>query len=204
MTKKEKAIEQAIISLLEFWKQRFPELDEWHESWLRKHSEVLFIKTGKALFYQYQEQENCYIVTNGLLVKEQNCDKKIGKQILSFAFPIMALFTTRHPYSNNSALEDIRSLRPSVIISIANKYIKPYRPQDAGIETLMNIFIHKKKSQKDMLHHLVLQDPPIQRCLDFAAELPEIYWNLSCTEQAAAMNVSLNTAKRARKKLMDG
>lgn len=90
MTKKEQAIEQAFQSLLQFWKQRFPELDEWHENWLRIHAEVLFIKTGKVLFYEQQEQEKCYIVTTGLLVKEQDCEKKIDKQILSFAYPIMA------------------------------------------------------------------------------------------------------------------
>lgn len=187
--------------LWHYWQQRHAKLDHSHEAWLRQHAQVKSLKKGEVVHYENQEQEYCYIVVEGLLIKEQYCSITDKRQILSIARPKMAFFSTRHPYSQTTTLGDIRALRISLIIQIPYHAIQPYRPQDAGIETLMNIFIHKKKYQQDILHQLLFVQPLQQRCLKLAEVLPDLYWSLTLQEQADLLNVSHSTAKRARSQL---
>ncbi|MBB2951554.1 Crp/Fnr family transcriptional regulator [Sphingobacterium sp. JUb56] len=181
-----------------YWEKIYPPLEDFHRNWLAKHAQILRVKKGQVLYESDDQQENLYIVLRGLLVKERYTTCNNNKQILTVALPNMGFFTTMHYYSKSPALGDIVAVRPGIVLQIPYKKIKPYRNNDKGIDTLLQLLMHKKKYQ---LEHLRAMDGitlVTDRLFYVADNLPNLYRNLSRQELARLLLTSESSIYRAK------
>lgn len=181
-----------------YWEKIYPPLEDFHRNWLEKNAQILRVKKGQVLYESDDQQENLYIVLRGLLVKERYTACNDSKQILTVALPNMGFFTTMHYYSQSPALGDIVAVRPGIVLQIPYKKIKPYRNNDKGIDTLLQLLMHKKKYQ---LEHLRAMDGitlVTDRLFYVADNLPDLYRNLSRQELAKLLLSSESSIYRAK------
>ncbi|MCS3556203.1 MULTISPECIES: Crp/Fnr family transcriptional regulator [unclassified Sphingobacterium] len=182
-----------------YWEKIYPPLEDFHRNWLAKNAQILRVKKGQVLYESDDQQENLYIVLRGLLVKERYTSCSDNKQILTVALPNMGFFTTMHYYSKSPALGDIVAVRPGIVLQIPYKKIKPYRNNDKGIDTLLQLLMHKKKYQ---LEHLRAMDGitlTTDRLFYLADNLPDLYRNLSRQELARLILASESSIYRANR-----
>lgn len=185
-----------------YWKKIYPPMEDFHRNWLEKNAQMLRVKKGQVLYESDDQQENLYIVLRGLLVKERYTACNDNKQILTVALPNMGFFTTMHYYSQSPALGDIVAVRPGIVLQIPYKKIKPYRNNDQGIDTLMQLLINKKKYQLDHLRVMDGINLATDRLFYLADNLPYIYRDLAQNELARLLHVSKSSIYRAKKKLV--
>lgn len=190
---------EALQSFCSYWKKIFPSLEDFHKNWLKKNAQILRVKKGQVLYKSDDQQENLYIVLRGLLVKERYTGCTEQKQILTVALPNMGFFTTMHCYSQSPALGDIVAIRPGMILQIPYKKIKPYRSNDKGIDTLLQLFMNKKKSQLDHFRAMDGITKATDRLFYLADNLPDLYRNLSRQELARLLLKSESSIYRAKK-----
>lgn len=181
-----------------YWEKIYPPLEDFHRNWLEKNAQILRVKKGQVLYESDDQQENLYIVLRGLLVKERYTACNDSKQILTVALPNMGFFTTMHYYSQSPALGDIVAVRPGIVLQIPYRKIKPYRNNDKGIDTLLQLLMHKKKYQ---LEHLRAMDGitlVTDRLFYLADNLPDLYRNLNRQELAKLLLTSESSIYRAK------
>lgn len=181
-----------------YWEKIYPSLEDFHRNWLEKNAQILRVKKGQVLYKSDDQQENLYIVLRGLLVKERYTSCTESKQILTVALPNMGFFTTMHYYSQSPALGDIVAVRPGIILQIPYKKIKPYRNNDKGIDTLMQLLMHKKKYQLDHLRAMDGITLVTDRLFYVADNLSDLYRNLSRQELARLILTSESSIYRAK------
>lgn len=189
---------EALQDFYTYWEKIYPPLEDFHRNWLAKNAQILRVKKGQVLYESDDQQENLYIVLRGLLVKERYTACNDNKQILTVALPNMGFFTTMHYYSKSPALGDIVAVRPGIVLQIPYKKIKPYRNNDKGIDTLLQLLMHKKKYQ---LEHLRAMDGitlVTDRLFYVADNLPDLYRNLSRQELAKLLLTSESSIYRAK------
>ncbi|MGA6117032.1 Crp/Fnr family transcriptional regulator [Sphingobacterium anhuiense] len=189
---------EALQDFYTYWEKIYPPLEDFHRNWLAKNAQILRVKKGQVLYESDDQQENLYIVLRGLLVKERYTACNDNKQILTVALPNMGFFTTMHYYSKSPALGDIVAVRPGIVLQIHYKKIKPYRNNDTGIDTLLQLLMHKKKYQ---LEHLRAMDGitlVTDRLFYVADNLPDLYRNLSRQELAKLLLTSESSIYRAK------
>ncbi|MFD2902512.1 Crp/Fnr family transcriptional regulator [Sphingobacterium anhuiense] len=181
-----------------YWEKIYPPLEDFHRNWLEKNAQILRVKKGQVLYESDDQQENLYIVLRGLLVKERYTACNDSKQILTVALPNMGFFTTMHYYSQSPALGDIVAVRPGIVLQIPYRKIKPYRNNDKGIDTLLQLLMYKKKYQ---LEHLRAMDGitlVTDRLFYLADNLPDLYRNLNRQELARLLLTSESSIYRAK------
>ncbi|MEN5054536.1 Crp/Fnr family transcriptional regulator [Sphingobacterium kitahiroshimense] len=181
-----------------YWEKIYPPLEDFHRNWLAKNAQILRVKKGQVLYESDHQQENLYIVLRGLLVKERYTICNNNKQILTVALPNMGFFTTMHYYSHSPALGDIVAVRPGIVLQIPYKKIKPYRNNDKGIDTLLQLLMHKKKYQLDHLRAMDGITLATDRLFYLADNLPDLYRNLSRQELARLLLTSESSIYRAK------
>lgn len=195
---------EALQSFYDYWKKVYLPLEDFHWEWLNKNGQILRVKNKQVLFKPDDPQENLYIVLRGLLIKEHDSTATDQKQILTVALPNMGFFTTMHYYSQSPALGDIVAIRPGIVLQIPYKNIKPYLHQDQGIDTLLQLFMHKKKYQLDHLRYLDTLALSTNRLYYLEEHLPMLYRNLTRRELASLLLMSASTLYRASRKLAKG
>ncbi|KKX47299.1 hypothetical protein L950_0227240 [Sphingobacterium sp. IITKGP-BTPF85] len=107
-----------------------------------------------------------------------------------------------HYYSQSPALGDIVAIKPGIVLQIPYKKIKSYRNNDKGIDTLLQLLIHKKKYQLDHFRVMDAISLATDRLFYLADQLPELYRNLTYNELARLLHVSESSIYRAKKKLV--
>lgn len=193
---------EALQSFYSYWKKRHPSLEDFHKNWLEQNAQILRVKKGQVLYKSDDQQKNLYIVLRGLLVKERCTASTNQKLILTVALPNMGFFTTMHYYSQSPALGDIVAIRPGMILQIPYKKIKPYRTNDKGIDTLLQLLMNKKKYQLDHLRAMDGITLTIDRLFYLVDYLPGLYRELAQKELARLLHVSESSIYRAKKKLV--
>jgi len=189
---------EALQDFYTYWEKIYPPLEDFHCNWLAKNAQILRVKKGQVLYESDDQQENLYIVLRGLLVKERYTSCKESKQILTVALPNMGFFTTMHYYSQSPALGDIVAVRPGIVLQIPYRKIKPYRNNDTGIDTLMELLVNKKKYQLDHLRAMDGITLATDRLFYLADNLPDIYYELAQNELARLLHVSESSIYRAK------
>ncbi|MEN5435973.1 MULTISPECIES: Crp/Fnr family transcriptional regulator [Sphingobacterium] len=193
---------EALQDFYVYWRKIYPPFEDFHRNWLEKNAQILHVKKGQVLYESDGQQENLYIVLRGFLVKERYISCNDNKQILTVALPNMGFFTTMHYYSQSPALGDIVAIKPGIVLQIPYKKIKSYRNNDKGIDTLLQLLIHKKKYQLDHFRVMDAISLATDRLFYLADQLPELYRNLTYNELARLLHVSESSIYRAKKKLV--
>lgn len=196
--------QEALQAFYAYWQKTYPSLEDFHWDWLKKNAQLLRVQKGQVLYRSSDRQDNLYIVLHGLLIKEHDSTATDQKQILTVALPNMGFFTTMHYYSQSPALGDIVAIRPGIVLKIPYKNIKPYLHQDQGIDTLLQLFMHKKKYQLDHLRYLDTLALSTNRLYYLEEHLPMLYRNLTRRELASLLLMSASTLYRASRKLAKG
>jgi CRP-like cAMP-binding protein len=188
--------------LLQYW-QRYCTLEDWHTDWAKRHIHVLSKRKGDILYYDGEKQKRVYLVAKGLLARVRYDDS--GKrQILSVALPGMALMTTEHLYSDTPSVGDIIVLRPdTLIIQIPYNAVLAFKEQEPQLNTLIAVLTNKNKKQMSALSRIMHEREPFRRYLLFANDMSQIHRNLTHTETAEILGISLSSSQRYYKRWLE-
>jgi CRP-like cAMP-binding protein len=99
---------------------------------------------------------------------------------------------------------DIIVLRPdTLIIQIPYNAVLAFKEQEPQLNTLIAVLTNKNKKQMSALSRIMHEREPFRRYLLFANDMSQIHRNLTHTETAEILGISLSSSQRYYKRWLE-